>query len=101
MKKTEKDVKEAINHIKWATNALADMWLMLDDGLLGSQVYNKEDVMNALHLFFHVSGNYTLGEMMKQGCSMEFCEKKAEEFGTAMHELMMEYMKIDTRKYYQ
>lgn len=97
----KKQILEWITHIKECNKVCRDIAIMLDDGMIGSQVYNQSDVMNALHLFFHVSGNYTLGEMLKQGCSMDFCEKKAEEFGNAMHELMMEYVKIDTRKYYQ
>jgi len=95
-----KNILEWVTHIKECNKVCSDMGLMLDDWLLNEQVYNQEDVMNALHLFFHIAGNYTTGEMIKQWCSFEFCEKQAIEFGRSMHELMLEYVKIDTRKYY-
>lgn len=103
MKKTEKDVKEAINHIKERSNTCADIALMLDDMQyeIEWKVYSSQDVMNVLHVFSHVAGNYTLWSMFEQGCSDEFIKKNHIEFANELHELMREHVKIDTRSYYK
>ena len=77
------------------------MEIDVKDGGSGSIEYQKEDVMNALLVFNHVIGNYSIHRMIDKKIPEKECIKKAELVGNKLAAFVKYATGIDTKKYYK
>lgn len=98
-------------HIAWILDALCNTCLTLDAADVEDKeaihaydvMYTPADAMNALHIFFHITGNIRIHTFLASDRTdedKELFEKNTEQFGGILSELFFGMTEIDPKKYY-